>query len=272
MYSDLPIIVDCPDSYLDVLNVFFIFLSKNWSDRKNKIYVATQNEEIPAPNNVEFVKCGLDANSIVRTKEVLKRVKSDYFLSLNCDDFIYSKVDNYLLDDLMTFIINNNLDYVRIWETKNREQKKYKTLFPNLYFCNKKARYSKSLMANIWKKEEFLRVFNRDTTDGWTIESLWLEEVYTNKKGYYDKYCYYDKNPLNILHSVSKGKWIRKSYKKILKFGVSFDQLSKRERLPFKWNFKYEISMFLFDHISSGFFLALKKVIPHKKKTYTTKY
>ena len=71
MDKNIPIIVDCPDCYLDILNVFFIFISKNWPDRDNKIYVTTQKEVIEAPDNVEFVKCGCDANSIGRNTSSL---------------------------------------------------------------------------------------------------------------------------------------------------------------------------------------------------------
>ena len=131
--NNFSIIVDCPDSYLDILKVFFLFLSKNWPDRKNTIYVTTQNETIDSPENVVFVKCGDNLNSIGRAKEAIKLIKDDFFLTLDCDDYISSPVDNSVLETIVDYMSVNELRYVRLWETKNREQKKYKTDLKNLY-------------------------------------------------------------------------------------------------------------------------------------------
>ena len=266
------IIVDCPDSYLDILNIFFIFIEKNWKNRTSKIYITTQEESIDCPSNVEFVKCGDDLNSIERTKVAINKISDDYIFVLDCDDFIFKPIDNNRINDLVTFMEGNNISYLRLWETKNIEQKKYKTSDKHIFYCNKKARYSKSLMANIWRKSEFLKIFKSKQDDGWSIERKWLEEVYFNDKGFYEGYCYCDKNPLNILHAVAKGKWIRKTYKKVIKSGISKDLLSKRGKLDLKANLKYSFGMFLFDYLPSSVFLFFKRLLSPKGKRFVTKY
>lgn len=265
--NNCPIIVDCPDEYLDILNVFFIFLSKNWPTRTNKIFVVTQEETIDCPENVEFVKCGKNLNSIQRTKQAIKLIDDDYFLIINCDDFICSPIDDDLIQKIVDHMKNNKVDYIRIWETPNKEHKKYPTQFDKkIFYCNKKARHSKSLMANFWSKKEYLSVFNDDKSDGWTVESNWLKEVFDSKDGYFENYCYYEKNPFHILHAVSKGKWIRKAYRKIIRSGIDKKLLSKREKLPIKTTLKMNIAYFLYDHMSSKSFYKFKKLFNRKKK------
>ncbi|MBQ6921203.1 MAG: hypothetical protein IJQ72_04820 [Bacilli bacterium] len=266
---DYSIIIDCPDEYLDILNVFFIFCEKNWPTRKSKIFITSQNDEIKAPNNVEFVKCGKGLNSIQRTKEALKLIKTKYILIIDCDDIISKKVDDKSIDDMLIYAEKNKLSYIQVWSLKNREQRKYKTGFKGLYYCNKKARYSRSLMANFWDVEEFLNVFSSDTDDGWTVEGKWLKEAQTETIGHYDNYCYYDLDPFNIVHAVSKGKWIRKAYRFFVKNKIEKDLLAKRDKLSLKLTIKYNVGMFFYRHISSKTYLRFKKIFKKFVKTTT---
>lgn len=265
------IIVDCPDCYLDILKVFFFFLEKNWPARNQKIYVVTQNQTIDSPDNVEFIKCGDNLNSIQRTKKAIEKISDEYVLIIDCDDFIGKRVDDSLIDNLLTFASSNEIDYIRVWNFSNHEQKKYKTKFNHLYFCNKKARYAKSLMANFWKKEEYLKVFNSNTEDGWTVEGNWLKETYLEKKGFYKNYCFYSKNPFHIVHAVKKGKWIRKAYRFARKNGTDKDLLSQRDRISFFDNLSFEIKMFLLRRTPSRFVFFIKRLTKRKVK-YVSDY
>lgn len=76
------IIIDCPDEYLDILQIFFIFLNKNWKDRTSTIYVTTETKEIDCPKNVVFIKCGKGKNSIQRSKCALANIIDDYVMIL----------------------------------------------------------------------------------------------------------------------------------------------------------------------------------------------
>lgn len=265
------IIVDCPDEYLDILNIFFFFLEKNWKNRTQTIYVTTQESEIEHPDNVIFVKCGNKANSIQRALNALQLINDEYVLILNSDDFIGKKINDEIIDQLLQYAINNDIKYVRVWKSKNREQKKYKTKLKGLYYCNKKARYSKSLMANFWKKEEFLNLFKGNSIDGWTIEGEWLKDTLLESPGYYDSYCYCSVNPFNIVHAVSKGKWIRKAYRFCVKNKVSKELLSYRQKLSLKDTFKANISNYLSNNFSSSTCYKLKK-LTSKFVKYTNKF
>ena len=265
------LLIDCPDSYLDILRVFFCFLEKNWKTRNCTIYVSTQSKEIEHPDNVVFIKCGENKNCTERSLLALDYIQTKYIITIDCDDFIYYSVNNQRIDDLVDFMNSNNIKYVQIWRLKNKEPRKYKTAFKGLYFCNKKARYSKSLMANIWNKDEYINLFSSSKLDGWTLEGKWLKECFESEPGFYNDYCYCDYDPLNILHAVSKGCWIRKAYRKIIKAGIDKTMLSERKKLGFFYTFKFNLSMFLFNHVSSKTFLRIKRLSGNKEK-YTTNY
>ena len=151
------------------------------------------------------------------------------------------------------------------------EQRKYPTSFKHLFYCNKKARYSKSLMANFWDKSEYLKVFQSDDANGWSIEAQWLEETYNSNVGFYESYCYCSSDPFHILHAISKGKWIRKAYKYLIKTKVSKNLLSQRKKLSFRDNLKLEASDILKNILPSRICLWLKRRTK-KVVNYTSDY
>lgn len=265
------IVIDCPDTYLDILKIFFIFYEKNWSSNTHKIYVTSQNSEINHPKNVEFIKCGDKLNSIQRTKIALKLIKDKYVLILGCDDYFGKKVNEDEINRLLEYIDANSIKYVCVWKLKNREHKKYKTTYKNLYFCNKKARYSKSLMANLWLKDEYLKLFDSDNDDGWTIESNWLKETYYSTKGHFNDYCFYSNDPLHIVHAVAKGKWIRKAYRFCKRKKIDAKLLSSRKKLSLKETIKRNISFLFIDYFPSSFTYLIKRKTK-KRVGYTSEF
>lgn len=264
------ILVDCPDCYLDVLKIFLTLLEENWPHRKCRVCVSTQSKIVDGFDNIDFIKCGENRNSIQRSVFVMQTIDSEYVLTLNSDNFITKRVDNEEIQKLINFMRLNEVDYLQIWKLKNREQRKYKTAVNDIYYCNKKARYSKSLMANIWNKNAYLNLFSTVNSDGWTIEGQWLKECLDSQPGYDDNYCYCNSDPLAILHGVSKGCWIRKAYRKLRKLGFNKSDFSSRKKLSLNTTFKQNISMFVLNHFSSKMFLKFKHL--GIKQNNTTNY
>lgn len=268
MSKQASFLIDCPDSYLDILAVFFIFLEKNFEDKDYTFFITTESKEIPVPKgfDIRFVKCGFGYNSLERASICLKQISVPFIIVVDCDCFFSKKIDCDLLDKLLDIIVQKKLSYVRLWQTKNKEQRKYQADYPNLYYCNYKARYSKSLMANIWKKESFQTDVINLNMDGWSIEDKWLKDSFFGEKGYCDKYCYYDLDIFNILHGIYKGKWIRGAYRKIIRFDIDPKMLSFRNRVSKKESIKIFLSNFTYKHFSSRTILKMKKIFSRKIK------
>lgn len=263
--NSFAVLVDCPDSYFDILEVFFACLNRHWPERKATIYVTTNEKDIKSLENTVFIKCGNNLNSIERSKIALNSIKESYLLILDCDCFFFGDISEDYLNYLVAEMKNNRFNYVRLWKTPNKEQKKYKTQTPSLYFCNKKARYSKCLMANLWKKETYLEEVVSSGEDGWSIESKWLAESKNETEGFFENHCYCDSDPLHILHGILKGRWIRKALRKLLKFGFIKKEDIVRKKVSIGQTFKYNCSMFLMNHISSKTVYKLKKIIGRNK-------
>lgn len=179
---------------------------------------------------------------------------------LDCDDFISKAVSNNEIDSLLTYCYENEIKYVRLYKRHNKELRKYKTTLKHLYYCNKKARYCRSLMANIWHKEEYLKLIENDNIDGWEIEKQWLNEALTSKKGCFKDYCYYSNNPLHIVHAVAKGKWIRSAYRFARRNGIPKDMLSQRLRISIPATIKNTLSYMATGILPSWLCFKIKKL------------
>lgn len=263
--NNLAILIDCPDVYLDILSIFFKYFSINWSNCNYPVFITTNNKTIEAPSGVSFIKCGDGLDSIQRSKIALEKIESKYVLIMDCDCFISDTVDNNEIDSLINYMIENDAKYIRLWKTINKEHTLYKTNFKNLYYCNKKTRYSKSLMTNIWDKNEYLKCVVETGLDGWSIESKWLSDTKNSEPGFLPDYLYYANDPLHILHAVSKGKWVRKAYNIILKDGLLNKDSNSRGRLSTKQTIKSNLSGFFTNHFSSNTIRKMKRLFGKKR-------
>lgn len=262
---DYSILVDCPDSYFDLLQVFLTYLSINWPSSLDKLYVTTNNNDISSYKTVRFVKCGYNLNSIQRSKMALEIIKTKFVIIMDCDCFVSKIVDDNEINDLIEYMSEKEIGYVKLWKSKNKEQKKCKTDFAKLYYCNPNARYSKSLMANIWTKKAYFDNVVNLNVDGWSVEKMWLDDSANQHSNYDSLFCYYDNDPLHILHGVSKGKWIRGSLKKVIKSGIILKKNICREKCSITETIKQNISIFCNNNFSSKTIRNLKKVVGPKK-------
>ena len=263
--NNYSILIDCPDEYLDILVVFFNYLRLNWPDRKNTIYITTNSKRIIAPDNVVFIECGFDNDSIQRSKTALETIKDRYVLIMDCDCFVSKPVCDKEMTNLVEYMEQNSIKYIKLWKSVNREQRKYKTDFVNLYFCNKKARYTRSLMANLWERNEYTKEVIDSGLNGWQVEKKWLSESKKSPKGYFLDYLFYSKDPLHILHSISKGKWIRAAFKKSIRKGMIDKKKNTRKLLSVKQTIKNNISSFLCNHLSAKIVYKLKNIVGSDK-------
>ena len=263
--NNYSILIDCPDEYLDILVVFFNYLQVNWPDRKSPIYITTNSKTIVVPENVTFIKCCFGNNSVERSKKALEEIKDKYVLILDCDCFISKPVDEKTLTNLVDYMEQNDIKYIKLWKSTNFEQRKYKTDFSKMYFCNKKARYTRSLMANIWERDEYIKEVVDSGLNGWQIEAKWLSESKKSQKGYFANYLYYSKDPLHILHSISKGMWVRSAFRKSVRKGMIDKKNNTRKLLPIKQTIKNNISSFLYNHLSAKIVYKLKDTVGSEK-------
>ncbi|MCK9198406.1 MAG: hypothetical protein M0P49_02270 [Bacilli bacterium] len=270
MVCKYAILIDCPDEYLDILHVFFLYLEKNWRDCPATIYITTNEKEIDHPNNVVFVKCGFNINSIQRSKIAINTINENFLLILDCDCLFRKKINSNIINLLVDYLDKVDAKYCRLW--KNPCSYLYKTSFKHLYHLNSKQRYSMSLMANIWKKEVYLNEVASLNLDGWSIENEWLKESFYSKKGKKNGYYYFSEDPLHILHAVYKGKWIRKAYCKMISDCVSPSCLESRECILRRTEIKIDFSRFIKKIFPSSLVRLTKKILSFFGVKFSSRY
>lgn len=272
MKKNYCVLIDCPDEYTDVLSIFLNFMTRNWADEDLLFYVAGETQDISdLPSNISLIKCGKDLNYMARTRETIKHINEDYIIVINCDCIPFKKVDTKELDSVVEHAIANNIRYISIWKSKNREQRKYKTDFKDLYYCNLKARYSKSMMANIWQKKAFEEDVLNSKLDTWGVEAKWLYECTSATDKYAPYYCYLNSNPVNILHLVYQGQWIRGSYSKIKKRCPDAFSQTKRSKVSKTKTIKLIVSGFFNSFIPSSLVWKIKSIFK-KKVSFKSDY
>lgn len=180
-----------------------VFFEKNWSNHPPIFYISDEND----PNVVWDGKVlSFPGNYAFRLKEALKQIDSDYvFLTL--DDYFPNKPVNFaLIDDLITVMSENDVDYMNVYP--NHVGKPFSKKMKILTLTLDRRDYEVSLTPGIWKRTSLLALIGKD-------ESPWEWEVMLTKRCHLSNYrcmCCYDKTAFPYLDVVRKGKYLKKAY------------------------------------------------------------
>lgn len=208
----ITIIIASADSYNDIFNTFVYFLKMNW--KKCPYRIIYSNEVLDANyEGIETIHSGIGSSWSTRAKNALKLVTTEYVLLL-CDDlFIVDPVAQDDIDTFFSFLITNNITYCRLLPLSDSDLLYSKPF--SLYNLGKKRIYGVNLMAGLFNRDFMETVIKEDNLTGWQIERMQNDIARNAEEGFYEDKLLCNKNYLNLLHCVQKGKWIRKS-KKIL--------------------------------------------------------
>ena len=223
--NGLTIIVPTHDSYIDVFAIFLQLFRKYWPDFPYKLVLSCTSfvPEDGRFEGVEVLNNGDDCQIIGRIHNAAKRYPSAYYLVLLEDMFFEKPVDGAKFADLMTKIDERGISYCRLMPAKGG--RKIKLSYPS-----KVQPYAISLMAFICDNA-FVREYFENDMSGWEFEGLQLKKTLDYcKKERFESAVICSGNPLNLIHGIAKGKWIRKAHGKIKRRNREIN-LEGRERL-----------------------------------------
>jgi len=213
--------------------VEIVYTNKNCSDvfipfyKQNRKYskypLKVISDYIPkVDSNVEIYTYENSDPYYVVWTEALKKFKSDYFIYLQEDFFLYSNVDTEKLNEYRKILETTDYSFVRLLKSG---QLNNKMIYKNIYEIESTNVNIFSMQATIWKTADFIKIMNS------VKENKWLEnDNYRNKiielklKGLYN----YNGEPKRgsnhydsitypyIATAVVRGKWNYKEYKKEL--------------------------------------------------------
>ena len=214
------------DKYSDLWPVYFDCAKKFWH-AKMPTYLVT-NEKEPKFENVQVVTTGPEISWSHRAKKAVEAADAEYILLMLEDYYVTSEVTDSSIGSLISFMEENDADYLRIYT------------FPEMHFKDggergihkvpEESLYGVNLQASIWKKEYLLKLLEGGDFSAWEFEARQKNGAATQVKG---KLYTVDYAPFEMVNGVLQGKWYTPSVKTLEALGIHVDT-SKRAVLP--WN------------------------------------
>jgi len=251
----LTIIVTSPDSDRDLFDKFLECFDTNWADCPYPLVLT--NNFLPCDNyRVTVVNLNRDDKTWTRlTKNAVDTVFSDYYLLLDCDRFISNTVHTPDIEKVLDIMKVNNIDYFDI----NRSADLKAPLFhgiPNAYMISKRKPYGLNVNG-IFERKYLLQMLGNGTKTAWDIERGYLKEsLSATNNDFFDNALADNRNLLNIVHMVLKGKYLPSAIRKMEKAGYHVAP-GCRSIISNPQEFK----LILYDHIGKKLTPATRKRI-----------
>ena len=227
--DNITIIIPSADSYNDIFSMFVSFLKMNWKDCPYRIIYSNEVLDVKY-EGIETIHSGIGSSWSTRARNALKLVSTEYVLLL-CDDlFIVEPITQSEIESFLSFIISNNMTYCRLLPLSDSELLYSKDYY--LFNLGKKRIYGVNLMAGLFNKVFMETVINEDNLTGWQIERMQNNIARNAGEGFYEDKLLCNKNYLNLVHCIQKGKWIRQS-KRIIEKKLGHKILTNRKTQSF---------------------------------------
>ena len=217
------VIVSSFSSYSDVWVPFFTLFFKYWPDCPYDIYLITDKVTYP-DKRVKTILLEKDMGWPRNTRYALGKIDTPYFMMFMEDFLMIERVDNERINDLLSYTVKNNIDYLRLYPSPPPDKNFDKDMKVGEIGID--APYRLSLMTAIWRKETFLELLKDE-------ETIWQMELLGSERSRNDKYKFYSvfKKFAAINYfpatAIKKGEWRYDAVEFCKKHGIIIDR-SKR--------------------------------------------
>lgn len=235
MNNNTAILVLSCDKYADIWQPFFQFFKKYWADCPFPVYLGT-NEKGFEFENVKQIFSRKKTTWSDELQVILNQIPEKYVIIILEDYFIYKKVNNNAIFDLINSMEKYDAAYLKL----GAFPKKYDELWPhqiiegsqNIAAIEKGSKYRLCLQTAIWNKNILLELLEPS-------ESPWEFEIEGSKRSNNINNPFLtvmaDPNQ-KIVHGpiqyyctgLSAGKWMRSAVELCENENITID-LSKRE-------------------------------------------
>lgn len=216
------IIVSSCDNFSDLWDPFFKLFFKYWPDCPFKIYLISETKYYNHPK-VSMISLGKDYEWASNLKIAIKQAGTPYFVYLQEDYLLQSKVDTQRILRLLDVVIKNNAAYLRLRPTPP-PQNKFKDS-KEVGEVVKGTRYSISNQAAIRDSRFFLN-FLRDGETGWDTELKGSLRCVSESQPFLSVY----KAALDYPRAtaIKKGTWMYDAVKLCKKEGIAIDMKKRK--------------------------------------------
>lgn len=221
------LVVTC-DSYNDLWNPFFTLYERFWSERSCDTYLLT-NEAKPDIQGIQVLSIGTDISWSDNLLAALELLPHEYVFLFLEDLMLYDKVNNKEFETLLSWAIENDVNYLRF----NPSTPPDKSYNKSVGIVSAGTLYRASVVTSLFKKS----VLKDLLVSG---ENAWKFETFgTIRSDKYDKFFSTYHVYFPILNTVIKGVWEYDAYRKVTSLGIVPDLkkrrlMNLRERIVWK--------------------------------------
>lgn len=216
--NDLAIVVVGFDGYSDLWDDFFGLINNYWKDCPFNIYLISNTKKY-TKNNVKTFTTIPDAEWSLKVRTAINSIEEEYFLLLLEDFFFSSPVNNQEINSIVNFIVENNIQYVKLpykGQYNKFKRKKYKN--ENQYFAiYQDEKYCISLLPGIWNKNFLKEKVGDGNYRPWKFEVDRNKESLFCQHQIFEKCCELRTNPFHILNGVVQGNFLPTTFLQLKK-------------------------------------------------------
>lgn len=241
------------DAYKDIWDTNIMLLNKNWSDRNMRTILVTDKKTDKKYDGVEIMSTGEELGNDMpsRLKDALDRIETEYTIFLLDDYYLTKKIDNQKINNLLTIMDENKIDYLAFDKIHKRSEVINEDELIYKLDINSKNEYMVCLYQAIWRTSVFKKMV-QEKIDIWNFEvSL------TQKCIDIGALCATSlKNQLPIVDMIRKGYWLWTA-KDVVK---EYNLIGKgRKFMPISMAVKYYPVCFVSRYVPKPIYHAIKK-------------
>lgn len=227
-FEEMAIVIISYDGYSDLWDDFFNLFNKNWKDNKYNLYLVNNIKKV-SYEGVKIINTDIEDQWSIRTKKALESIKEKYILLLVEDYFIADKVNSEQIEEILKFVIENDVLYYKfkmanfskaiINKIKNNN---------NLYEIPENLEYGISLQPAIWEKNYLLNLIGTENYNAWKFELDRISDMKIGSSKSIERHYFDNRNVLNICHMVVQGQLLPNALKTLKKKKYKLKSVRKR--------------------------------------------
>ena len=225
MKNKMSMIVLSCDKFSGLWTDFFNLKDRFWPDCIYDWYVVTESVKFNRPD-VTTILCGKDLNWAGRFRKAVQMVDTPYIGVFLDDFFIYDKVDNNLIEHLVSLMESNNISLINtanVFEwIINQPNKEY--FDEHLIKIPQHLRWGISTESSIWDRNYLLEKLGEGDYSAWQFEIDRCNEA-ASDAGLGGIILCDDRQPFKVTPTpvVIQGKFYPKAIQKFKKLGYNID-------------------------------------------------
>lgn len=264
--NKLSIIIPGHDSYKDIVNLYMSLLNKNWVDCRYNIYWSNCVEKSDY-ENLNVINNGNDATFSRRLLNALINIETKYVL-MNVEDFLYTKVINSEeIEDILNIMEKSNYIFCKLSPDNNYKRDR-DNANDYTYHSRNDRPYGLCINSGVFNREYLISIIPNENWNAWELENYWLKLA---KEGKCNGCIYDDRDVLNLVHLIEKGKMIPSSIKIISSLGIDIAFINRPIQTK-KEVYRSKLISIFGEKCPNKIRVVIKKILNKSGIRTTTKY